>query len=169
MSDEFEYEEGVFTDNQAIETLRKSAEALGINPDLVAPEDGGGTKYFARKNCKHCFGLGTMDICLSPSKMKFHWKNQSPPGRFTKRKGLQRKPSQQRQKVVFGLSPGNELDVQWNPEGARHNPAHDAKIKKLLGKVPSRDNRATEAPEPFGYKKANMTKSFCRCVRAKQD
>jgi hypothetical protein len=158
---DFDYGEGVFTDNESVETLRKSAQALGINPDLVAPQapDGEGPqyRYFARKNCGSCYGRGTIDVVISPSKQKVFWRNEGLPGRVTKRKITSKKklkrrarrrhkdaairavgPTPKKRKLITGVSPGNELENQWD----------------------------TRRSEPLGYKADNLSKSFCRCIRA---
>lgn len=159
---------GIFTDDESVKTLRESAKALGINPDLVAPEDGEvKVQHFARKNCKHCYGRGVIDICLSPSKFKWFWRNEGVKGRVSKRRRQRRGPSVQRRKVVTGVSPGNELHEQWNPDGHAGllDPERDAKMKRLLGKTPVRGGIATSRPEPYGYKEDNMSQVFCRCIR----
>lgn len=143
MSEEFDYDyEGVFTDHKAAETLRKSAEALGINPNLVAPKEGAETqyKYYAHGGCKRCWGRGVINICISPSKQKVFWHNEGVPGRISKRKSSSRhraKKSQPRRKVISGISLANGLDEQWN----------------------------TRQPEPYDYRANNTTRSLCSCVR----
>ena len=141
---------GIFTDNQATEALRKSAEALGINPDLVAPDGDEPTiRYFAKSGCKHCYGRGVISVCLSPSKQKIFQVNQGVPGRVSKRKitstnKLRKKkrqkagPTPKQVKRFLGISPGNELGLQWDTRGQ----------------------------EPLDYKKNNTAKSFCRCIRS---
>ena len=166
MSEEFEYEEsefdfldsteGVFTDNEAVKTLRESAKALGINPDLVAPdEEGPQYRYFASKNCQHCYGRGILSVCISPSNQKVFWRNEGLPGRVPKRKVTSTKkrnrrarkrhkelairvpgPTRPRRKQITGVSVGNELP--WN----------------------------TRKSEPEHFKKDNSSKAFCRCIRA---
>jgi len=150
--EDFDYDnDGIFTDDEAIETLRKGAEALGINPDLVAPgrEDGPKHRYFAKSGCKHCYGRGTINVCLSPSKQKIFWINKGADGRIPKKepvstkklaKRKRQKPmaSQPKKKLVTGFCPGNELGEQWE----------------------------TRKKEPLSYKRENLSKSFCRCIRA---
>lgn len=151
MTEEFDYDaDGIFTDGEAIETLRKGAEALGINPDLVSPEkDGPQYRYFAKSGCKHCHGRGTINVCLSPSKQKIFWVNKGSDGRISKRKitsakklkkKKRQKPqaSQPKKQLITGFCPGNELSEQWD----------------------------TRRQEPSDYKKDNFSKSFCRCIRA---
>jgi len=153
MNEEYDFGDGVFTDDKSIDTLRESAKALGINPDLVAPEgneDGEKQyRYFSKKNCKHCFGRGAIDVCISPSKEKVFQRNEGVPGRISKRKISSTKklrkrkrqrpgPTMPQGKTILSVSIGNELGEQWN---TRHS-------------------------EPVRYKKDNMSKSFCSCVRA---
>jgi hypothetical protein len=136
---------GIFTDKgEQTEALRKSAEALGLNPDLVAPEeDGPQFRYYARKGCKHCFGQGILNVCLSPSKRKVFWKNERKSTRVSFR---QTKTARSRRigptrpviKKITGFSDGNELGESWD----------------------------TRRPEPRDYKKENTSQSFCRCIRA---
>lgn len=141
----FMKEEGIFTEgNEQTETLRKSAEALGINPDLVAPKDEDTqTRYFARHNCKHCFGKGILTVCLSPQKRKVFWSNARKPTRVsfrqTKRARSRRiGPTRPALKQINGVSVENELGESWD----------------------------TRRKEPANYKSENTAKSFCRCIRA---
>ena len=156
--EDFDYGEGVFTDDKDIETLRKSAQALGFNPDLVAPKPADGKegpqyRYFASKNCKHCYGRGTLTVCISPSKQKIFWQNEGLPGRLTlrnknlstkklnKRRKVKRQfpgPSRPRRRQVNGVSIANELHKQWN----------------------------TRQEEPLSYKEDNTSQAFCKCIRA---
>jgi len=135
--------DGIFTDkSEQIDALRRSAEALGINPDLVAPKDDGPQlRYFAHKGCGHCFGRGVINVVMSPSKKKVYWKNERKPKKVSFR---QSKADRSRRigkttpelKKITGLAPGN--DIEWD----------------------------TRRPEPAGYKSENMAQSFCRCIRA---
>ncbi len=151
--EEFDYgNDGIFTDGEAAETLRKGAEALGINPDLVAPkpgEDGPQYRYYAKSGCKSCFGRGSIKVVLSPSKQRFFWRNEGPKGRIPKRKitstkklakKVRQKPmaSQPKQKKITGFCPGNDLGEQWK----------------------------TQQKEPLDFKANNVSQSFCKCVRA---
>ncbi len=150
---------GIWSDDEAVETLRKSAQALGINPDLVAPEaneDGDPQyKYYSNKACKRCYGRGVLHVCISPSKQKLFWQNEGLPGRIPKRKATSVKkqkrrarkrhkdpairvsgPTQPRRKAINSVSIGNESD--WN----------------------------TRQPEPEDFKVDNLSRSFCHCIRA---
>jgi hypothetical protein len=153
---DYDYSEGVFTDNEGTEALRASAQALGIDPDRVAPkpkddEEGPQYRYFASKNCKHCYGRGVLTVCISPSRQKVFWKNEGLPGRLSHRnKNLSTKklgkpkrrqfpgPSRPKRKQITNVSVGNDLGQQWN----------------------------TQQSEPLKYKEDNTTKAFCRCIRA---
>lgn len=138
---------GVFT-NEAEQTkaLRDNAEALGINPDLVAPEGEPQIKYYARKGCKHCFGRGVINVVISPSKRKVFWRNEREPTRisFRQTKAARSRhvgPTRPTTKKILLVSegyPNEEGEVQWD----------------------------TRRPEPRGYKENNMSQSFCRCIRA---
>ncbi|TFH24834.1 hypothetical protein E4G67_01590 [Candidatus Bathyarchaeota archaeon] len=144
--------DGIFTDDaDAIEGMRQAAEALGINPDLVAPTDER-VNYVAKQNCKHCYGRGAILFCLSPQKEKTFSRNEGLPGRVTNRNRssrykrkqyknpvqLRNGPTQPRRKVVTGVSQANEnTNSQWN----------------------------TKRPEPDDFRKMNTTLSFCRCIR----
>lgn len=148
---------GIFTeDAEAIEGMRQAAEALGINPDLVAPTDDQ-VHYVAKKNCKHCYGRGAVPVVMSPQKEKTFSRNQALPGRITNRKRSSRGkpeftklkavfparrtrgPTEPRRKIVMGISPANEnTNSQWD----------------------------TRKPEPQDYKRLNATLAFCRCVKA---
>lgn len=132
----------IFTNQEEqIEALRKNAEALGINPDLVAPEDESQVRYFARKNCKHCFGRGVINVVISPSKRKVFWKNERKQTRvsFRQTKAARSRrigPTKPFTKKILNVSEGHEAD--WD----------------------------TRRQEPWGYKKNNMSQAFCRCIRA---
>lgn len=160
--EDFDFGDGIFTDNsEAIETLRRSAEELGINPDLVAPQtpeddDKPRYKYYARDSCGRCYGRGILDVVLSPSKPKVHWRTEGVPGRISKRKVCSKRklkrraakkykypvkrtsqPSREKVKIMSGMSPGNDLSEQWD----------------------------TRKKEPLNFKSENATQSFCGCVR----
>ena len=133
----------IFTnDSEQAETLRKSAQALGINPDLVAPEkDGPQVRYFAKSGCKHCFGRGVLNVCISPSKRKVFWRNERPKTRvsFRQTKAARSRrigPTRVATKKITGVSIGNELT--WD----------------------------TRRREPRDYKEENTSQAFCRCIRA---
>lgn len=160
-----DFTSGIFTDeDEVIDNMRENAEALGINPDLVASKDEK-TRYIAKGNCKYCFGKGTITVCLSPSKPKVFWKNLS---KRSERK--QQRPSGPRRKLITGMSPGNELDEQWSKRekfiSAERAEKRKRTLMRLLGKVPDHSRSATSRPEPPDYKKRNTSLAFCKCVRA---
>ena len=137
--EEFDLDGGIFTDPTVSENLRKNAEAVGINPDLVAPEeDADAVKYFAKRGCKKCHGRGTLSVCFSPCKKKAFFTRERPTvlrrGRRVRLKG----PTPKRLIKLTNFSPGNDLDEQWH----------------------------TSQPEPEDYKKNNTALVFCRCVKS---
>lgn len=165
MSDEheldFEYEDGVFTDkDEAVQALRRSAEELGLNPDLVAPdgaegEDGPRYRYYARGGCKHCFGRGVINVVLSPSKEKIFWKNEGLPGRVPHRKIRSVKKLKRRKQKKYDT-----------PVRSENGPTPPKRKVIFSFAPPSEVERNTRKPEPFDFKSENMAQSFCRCVRA---
>jgi hypothetical protein len=140
MTEEEEFEGGIFTEGAAAtQNLRENAEALGINPDLVAPdEDAETTKYFASRSCKRCWGRGVISICFSPSKKKVFFSKERPTKLRNGRRVRQKGPTPKRLIKLKGYAPGNDLGEQWS----------------------------TSQPEPEGYKKNNTSLSFCSCVKA---
>lgn len=59
----------IFTNQKdVVENLRESASALGINPDTVASNttDAVGPRFYAKSNCKWCFGRGTLAFVANP-------------------------------------------------------------------------------------------------------
>ena len=140
---------GIFADQAgAVEALRESAKAVGMNPDFVAKEDGSQTRYYARKNCKNCFGRGFVNMVVSPSKQKVYWRNENISPVKKKRKNKKKKSRgknragamKKSQKIITGIAPGNELDEAWN----------------------------TRKSEPLEYRRENMVKSPCRCVKERE-
>jgi len=139
MSEEEDFDGGIFTDEAATENLRKNAEAHGVDPDLVAPqEDEGAVKYFAKRSCKNCWGRGVVSICFSPSKKKAFFTRERPTVLRRGRRVRQKGPTPKRLIRFQGFSPGNDLDKQWR----------------------------TSRPEPDNYKENNTSLSFCSCVKA---
>jgi len=66
-------EHGIFTDKEvALEGLRKSAEAVGLDPELVAPEAEieEPPQFYAKESCKRCWGRGVLYYVPSPVKAK---------------------------------------------------------------------------------------------------
>lgn len=54
-------EKSIFTNEKdVVENLRDSAQNLGINPDDVKPVTEKKKVLVAKKNCKHCYGIGTL-------------------------------------------------------------------------------------------------------------
>lgn len=134
---------GIFTnETEQTEALRKNAEALGINPDLVAPEEGGPQiRYFPNKGCKTCYGRGIINVVISPSKKKVFWKNERKPTRVSFRQAKAARsrrigPTKQGIKKILNVSEAYESS--WD----------------------------TRRKEPAGYKQDNMSQAFCRCIRA---
>lgn len=127
----------IFTDGAAKQNLRDNAEAHGLDPDLVAPEEAR-TKYFAKRSCKKCWGRGTVLICLSPQKKKLFFSKERPTrlrrGRRVRVKG----PTPKRLVRLHGFSPANDLDKQWR----------------------------TSRPEPEGYRENNTSLMLCGCVKS---
>lgn len=159
---------GIFEDDhskEVIDNMRENAEALGINPDLVASEDVQ-TKLVAKRGCKQCFGRGTLTVCLSPSKPKVFHKNSSKRGERS-RAG---KPSAPRSKSILGIAPGNELHKEWyspakseDLDGKKEKRAKA--MNKVLGRTRDLSMSATGRHEPAQYKMRNTSQSLCRCVR----
>ena len=139
-------DDGIFVDQAgAVSALRESAKAVGMNPDFVAKEDGSQIRYYARKNCKNCYGRGFVDMVASPSKQKVYWQSQGAPPRVKKRRKKSQKnnkvgPTQKSQKIISGIVPGNDLGETWN----------------------------TRRSEPLAYRRENMTRSPCRCVKKRE-
>jgi hypothetical protein len=162
MENELPVGDGIFTDgDKQTETLRESAKALGINPDLVAPEDGGPQlRYFARKGCKHCFGRGTINVCISPSKRKVFWKNERKPNRVSFRQTASARsrrigPTRPVTKKILMVSEGYPPTREENEE----NPLSSGPSESQAG-------WDTRRPEPRDYKENNLSQAFCRCIRA---
>lgn len=77
MNDEQKFvneDHGIFTNEQeALDGLRQSAEAVGIDPDMVAPEnveESRQPQFYAKENCRTCWGRGIMYYVPSPVKAK---------------------------------------------------------------------------------------------------
>lgn len=144
-------DDGIFQNqDEVIDGLRKTAEALGVNPDLVAPQEGA-KRYYARKNCKECYGRGTLEMVPSPQKEKLFWTVKSKRGqgrRSSKGKG----PTRPKNKVITGLCmPTPELANLWDSREL------SARAEKYRG---------TSTPEPAEYKGEVAQKVFCRCVKS---
>ena len=70
---EIEPQDGIFTNpEEVLDGLRKSAEAVGLDPDKVAPEEmpDEGPQFYAKKSCKMCWGRGIVYYVPSPVKAK---------------------------------------------------------------------------------------------------
>lgn len=110
-------ENSIFTNEQeVIDGIRKSAEAVGIDPNNIISEDGDvQPKVLARKNCKKCYGKGFLYFIPSPQKQKIFWKNKGLTGKFSKRKYKSRGPSKPKRKWIFSVSPDTEeLNEKWS-------------------------------------------------------
>jgi hypothetical protein len=139
--------QNIFEGDEAVEGLKRQAEALGIDPDSV--DLGKEQKVlYAKQNCKHCHGRGVTVFVPSPSKPKKIKVNLAAAiekgvresrviktGRG-KRRQIRRKPTQKRMKVMTEL-PGNALGEVWN----------------------------TCKPEPPGLKRELLQHLPCRCVQ----
>ncbi len=141
--------ENIFQNDEAVEGMKRQAEAMGIDPDLM--DLGKEQKVlYAKKNCKHCHGQGVMVFVPSPAKPKKTVINLASAiekkvrqsrvikvkGRKGKRRLFRRKPTQRRIRITTEL-PGNALGEVWN----------------------------TCKPEPRGLKKELREHRPCRCVR----
>lgn len=128
----------IFTDEAEVNKgMRMSAEALGIDPDLVAPDEQK-TRYYAKYNCRQCRGRGTIFMVPSPQKQKVFSTTWSPVGKISKVKKEKRGPSQSKNKIINGFSPAaDELNKIWN----------------------------TRRPEPVNYKREHGKNYLCRCVQ----
>ncbi len=133
--------EGIFTNlDEQTQSLRENAEALGINPDLIAPDGEPQARFYAKKGCKHCFGKGVLNIVLSPSKRRVFWRNERQPTKvsFRQTKAARSRrigPTKPATKKIYNVSEANESE--WD----------------------------TRRPEPLTFKRDNMAQAFCRCIR----
>jgi hypothetical protein len=160
-------EDGIFVnESEVIEGQRKAAEAVGVNPDLVAPEDGSEPrKLMARRSCGQCWGRGTITFIPSPQRLKLFWVTKGPIGKFTKRTKTHfpngkkrpkpliptRGPSKRENKVITGYSmERKDLLLAWDD-------------RELAEK--SEKRRGTSRPEPEGYKDSVAETRLCSCVR----
>jgi len=106
----------IFTNNEdVVDGIRKSAEAIGLDPDMVAPKQKNQPEYYAKKNCKQCWGKGVLRYVPSPIK--------------------------KRNVVVGGKKttiPGNELSDVWNtskpePPMLKNDIENDVGDSKIYG------------------------------------
>lgn len=149
---------GIFTNkDEVVEGMRKAAEAVGADPDKVAPSEENNKHLFAKKSCKHCFGRGVLTFVPSPQKQKVFSANFSERGYRAKKR-----PSPPRTRVFFGVSPANEeLNELWDDREVQERP----KGKKMW----STPSRGTSRPEPDYYKGEAEQKVFCRCVKTQEN
>lgn len=135
--------DGIFTDDEATDGMKAAAESLGIDPetaDIKKPQ----SLFYAKKNCKHCFGLGVIAFVASPAKPKTivvsptseFEKSQRKRRRFKKNGVVYRKPTPKRRRCTVDLE-GNKLGQVWN----------------------------TCQPEPDELKDRLVEYMPCRCVR----
>jgi hypothetical protein len=163
-----EEEGGIFVNEaEVIDGQRKAAEAVGINPDLVAPEDGSEpSKLVAKKSCNRCWGKGVITMIPSPQKVKLFWVTKSPTGKVTKRvkrrtangKKKLSKPfvskrgaTKERNRIIIGYGPDRkDLRDLWD----------DRELSEGSEKF-----RGTSRPEPLDYKEKAVQNFLCGCVK----
>lgn len=140
--------QNIFEGDEAVEGMKRQAEALGIDPESVDLAKMQKVLY-AKQNCKHCYGRGVMVFIPSPCKSKKIKANidksiekkirESRIIKVKGRKGLRRKPTQKRIRVMTEL-PGNALGEVWN---IRRPEPHELK-KELRQHLPCRCVRTLE-------------------------
>lgn len=137
-----EVNEGIFTNqDEVVEGLRKSAEAVGIDPDNIIKGDSDEKRtFFAKTSCKRCYGRGFITMVPSPQKEKVFRRSWNKTGRWNKKKGRGRGPTK----------PKNILILSYSPE--------TPELFNAWGGQPSE-------PEPAEYKYETGQKYPCKCLR----
>lgn len=117
--------ENIFQTDEAVEGMKRQAEALGIDPEKMDLRKE--KVLYAKKNCKRCYGRGGVLFVPSPAKPKKIKLNlekdiekrvrQSRRIKVKRHKDKNRqirmKPTQKRMRIMTEL-PGNALDKVWN-------------------------------------------------------